>query len=130
MKKNVLIIGAIILALLFVWGTVRLISNQSQSVQVGSFDVNDYSDYIERFPSEEILGATMDGKTAKEKAEALLLEIYGKSVKSKRPYGVSFDEKNRVWLVQGSLPKNRDGGVPHILIRESDGRVLAVWHDK
>ena len=70
MKKNVLIIGAIILALLFVWGTVRLISNQSQSVQVGSFDVNDYSDYIERFPSEEILGATMDGKTAKEKAEA------------------------------------------------------------
>lgn len=128
MKKNVLIIGAIILALLFVWGTVRLISNQP--VQVGSFDVNAYSDYIEKFPSEEVLGTIRDGKTAKEKAEALLLEIYGKSVKSKRPYGVAFDERNRVWLVEGSIPENRDGGVPHILIRESDGKVLAVWHDK
>lgn len=128
MKKNVLIISAIILALLFVWGTVRLISNQP--VQVGSFDVNDYSNYIERFPSEEILGAIMDGKTAKEKAESLLLEMYGKSVKSKKPFGVAFDEKNRVWLVEGSLPENCDGGVPHILIRESDGKVLAVWHDK
>ena len=59
-----------------------------------------------------------------------MIEIYGESVKNKKPYNVSFDEQNQVWMIQGTLPKNWDGGVPHILIQKSDGRILAIWHDK
>lgn len=102
----------------------------SQSRKVGTFDIAIYSKYIDEFPSEKILGPISDSKTAKEKAESLFREIYGDSIKSKKPYTVSLDEKNQVWLVEESLPKNYDGGVPHILIRKSDGKVLAVWHDK
>jgi hypothetical protein len=33
-------------------------------------------------------------------------------------------------LVTGSLPVNTVGGVAYILIRETDGKVVAVWHEK
>lgn len=102
----------------------------SQSGKVGNFDIATYNKYIDKFPSEKILGPISDRKSAKEKAESLFREIYGDSIKSQKPYNVSFDEESQVWLVQGSLPKNYCGGVAHILIRKSDGKVLAVWHDK
>lgn len=128
MKNKILLIFAIILMMSFVGGVAMSILSQSR--KVGTFDITTYSKYIDEFPSEKILGPISDRKTAKEQAESLFLQIYGDSVKSKKPYTVSFDEKSQVWLVEGSLPKNHDGGVPHILIRKSDGKVLAVWHDK
>lgn len=114
--------------MLFVGGAAMSILSQSR--KVGAFDIANYSKYINEFPSERILGPTSDRKAAKQKAESLFRELYGDSVKSKKPYTVSFDEKSQVWLVEGSLPENYDGGVPHVLIRKSDGKVLAVWHDK
>lgn len=128
MKNKILLIFAIILMMSFVGGVTMSILSESR--KVGTFDIATYSKYIDEFPSEKILGPISDRKTAKEKAESLFREIYGDSVKSKKPYTVSFDEKSQVWLVEGSLPENHDGGVPHILIRKSDGKVLAVWHDK
>ena len=128
MKYKKILIFAIILIMLFVGGVAMSILNQS--VKVGTFDIATYSKYIDRFPSEKVLGPISDRKSAKENAESLFREIYGDSIKSKKPYTVSFDDKSQVWLVQGSLSKNHDGGVPHILIRKSDGKVLAVWHDK
>lgn len=128
MKRKIFLIGVLILVLSFVFVGAMLIFNQSN--QVGVFDIEDYNKYIERFPSEKVFGPISDAKLAKEKAESLWIEIYGDSIKSKKPYNVAFDEESQVWLVQGSLPINHHGGVPHILIRKSDGKVLAVWHDK
>lgn len=128
MKKKILLICVIVLVLLF--AVVVAMMFFSQSRKVGNFDIATYNKYIDEFPSEKILGPISDGKLAKEKGESLLREIYGDSIKSKKPYTVSFDSESQVWLVEGSLPKNHDGGVPHILIRKSDGKVLAVWHDK
>lgn len=113
MKKKILSICVIILVLSFVGGVAMLIF--SPSGKVGSFDIAAYNKYIDEFPSEKILGPISDRKSAKEKAESLLREIYGDSMKSKKPYTVSFDEESQVWLIEGSLPKNSDGGVPHVL---------------
>lgn len=96
----------------------------------GTFDLAQYSTYIENFPSDQVLGTVDSPKAAKEKAEAVWLEIYGETVKEEKPYQVLFDEANQVWLVHGTIPKGMDGGEAFILMQKADGKVLAVWHDK
>ena len=110
---------------------------------VGTFKLEKYNDtiyhYENYFPLEkksEALGFIDSAKTAKNKAEMVWIEIYGKSIKRQKPYQVFFDETNEVWLITGSFPmperlfKSFKGGVAHILIQKSDGKVLAIWHDK
>ncbi len=122
-KKSVLIIG-ILLALL-IGGAISFLSPSMES-KVKDFDVATYNSYIKQFPSEEILGPIDDAKNAEEKAETVWLELYGDEVKNKKPYTIFFDDSNEVWLVEGSLSKNRIGGVPHILIQRSDGKTAIV----
>ena len=105
-----------------------LIMNKTSKVD--NFSISDYGNYIEQFSSEKNVGETNNAKTAKKKAEEVWIELYGEKVKSSKPYRTLYDETNEVWLVQGSLHENMIGGVPHILIRKSDGRILAVWHTK
>lgn len=126
-KKNVIIfcIACIILIFLVV---VIMICNKK--TVIGKFNISEYSEVVIQFSSDKIVGTVQDVETAKEKAESIWIELYGDEVKEKKPYIVSFDELNEVWLVQGSLPENKFGGVPYILIQKSDGKVLAVWHDK
>ena len=63
-----------------------------------------------------------------------MVEVFGKDVLNKKPYIALYDEKNEVWLVEGSLPEAPPGhivvgSVQYVLIRRS-GEVIAVWHDK
>ena len=136
MKKKLIFGIAIALIIVLVGGGVYM-AFFKKTEAVGTFNLENYNDIIEyyenNFPTEKVpeaLGFVDSEKTAKGKLETVWIEIYGKSIKNKKPYNVSFDNENQVWLVQGSLPRNWDGGVPHILIQKSDGKVLAVWHDK
>jgi len=79
--------------------------------------------------SERAVGSIGDADTAMKKAEELWVELYGEYVREMKPYIVAHDKKNGVWMVQGGLYPLRLGGRPYVLFRESDGRVLAVWHD-
>jgi hypothetical protein len=99
---------------------------------INHFSLDDYDYYINlnRYSSDRILGPVDDAEIAKEKAEDVWIELFGDSVTGKRPYQVMFDETNEVWLVQGTLPKKMLGGIPYIIIQKTDGKVLAVWHDK
>ena len=126
-KKRFLSIAIVLILLLLVGGGLCLLLKKDKTV--GSFMLTDYSDFIERFPSEKMVGRIDSVQTAMEKAEVVWKEIYGDEVKDVKPYKASFDDKNRVWLIEGTLRKKMVGGVPHILIQE-DGRVLAIWHDK
>lgn len=134
MKKKLLCGIVIALAILFIGGGIYMVllkkTESKNTDTVGTFKLKDYSYYIENFPSDKVLGSINSAQTAKENAEVIWVEIYGESTKEKKPYEVSFDDENQVWFVQGTLPKNWDGGVPHILIQKADGTVLAVWHDK
>lgn len=125
-KKSILITGIILI--LLIGGVISLLFYNKSKIR--RFDVSMYNSYIKQFPSDEILGPIDSAKYAKEKAEAVWLELYGDEVKDKKPYTIFFDDSNEVWLVEGRLSKNMLGGVPHILIQKSDGKILAVWHDK
>ncbi|MBE6713384.1 MAG: hypothetical protein E7580_07705 [Ruminococcaceae bacterium] len=107
---------------------------------VGTFKLEEFSDdiewYVENeyFPKEDVpgpLGFIDSPQTAKEMAEIVFLKVYGeKTVQNRKPFSVSFDEENQVYLIQGTLPDNIQGGIPEVLIRKSDGKVIAVWNYK
>lgn len=126
-KKMVFLIVIISLILIGVTIMIILLNNGHE---IKEFTISDYQYYIDNYGTEKYLGSVVDYRDAEKKAESFWLELYGKDIKNKRPYVTSFDSNNEIWLVSGSLPKNRLGGVPHILLRKSDGKVLAVWHEK
>jgi len=143
MKKRIIIVlcglilfvGALLVAIIFFNGTGSIeveIFSYSDVIESfgGGIFVNPSAreDYLKNFESDEILGPITDKYDALEKAEFLWVEIYGKDVRRKKPHRLAYDESEGVWLVKGSLPRNKLGGVPHILIRGSDGKVLYVWH--
>ena len=128
MKKKIIFIIFIVIVLLIDGIVIAFLLNNVLKVE--KFNVSEYSSFIEEFSSDMVLGEVSSPKVAKEKAEMVWIEIYGDDVKKKKPYRVSYDESNKVWLVQGSLPIWMLGGFPNIIIRESDGKVLAVWRYK
>ncbi|MDR0286373.1 MAG: YbbC/YhhH family protein [Clostridiales bacterium] len=127
-KVYILIFICLIIGVLFV---IFLLLHNKSNDKFELFSLDDYKDDIENFLSDRVVGTTENVQQAKEKAESVWIEIYGKDEKKwHKPYEVFYDEYEEVWLVMGSLPSNTDGGVPYILIKKSDGKVLAVWHDK
>ena len=131
MNKNLIISITSVIIILLVGVAVYMAFFNKPEEKVSEFSSSEYNYYIINFPSDKILGTVDNQEMAKEKAEAVWIEMYGEEIKKeKKPYIVYFDLNSGVWLVTGSLPKNMDGGVPYILIQKLDGKVLAVWHDK
>lgn len=116
--------------LFVVFSGVLIAISKDKAVDIDAFDVSDYNYYIMHFPSEENLGNVSSTDELLEKVEAIWIEEYGEEVKNEKPYQLLYDEKNDVWLVQGTLPLNMMGGVANILVEGNTGKVLAIWHDK
>ena len=95
-----------------------------------SFDVLSFVNEMNRFccPGKNVgfIGCAQD---AVDIAECLWSEVYDYDLEVKKPFMVSFDENNRVWLVSGSLRPNRFGGGPYVLMN-MEGNVLAIWHTR
>lgn len=127
MKKRIILVCLIIVFAVII---IAVLCNQIGDTTVGTFELNEYQDYIDDFSSNEVLGSIIDSRDAIKKAESLWIDIYGRDVKSNKPYQVFYDSKSETWLVCGSLKPGRLGGVPYALIENKTGKVLAVWHDK
>ena len=126
MKKKVVFISV---GIIFLICAVIVIIVRVNSSKVGTFNLNDYKEEIDNFPSEEELGAISGPKDALKKAEKLFIELYGNSVKKWKPYKIFYDEENGVWLIEGSTKFFLMSGGVGVLIKDS-GEVLAVWHGK
>ena len=140
-RETVKLILVGVLLALSVLAVVLFIRGQKYQ-QVEPFDSEGYQIEIEAYErriregtAEEIyVGLIEDPRDARKKAEKALLPIYG-NIRRQRPYRVYHDAANGVWMVEGVLRSplpflEVDGGVAVILLRESDGKVLAVWHGK
>lgn len=73
-------------------------------------------------------GYVPDRKTAVQIAQVIFVRVYGEKVLKKRPFIAVL--KNGVWIVDGSLENGMDGGVPHIEIQKSDGKIIYLVHGK
>lgn len=133
MKRKNLIVCGILLLVVMLGGI--FIYNAFRNTKVEAFNLNDepyYLQAIKDFPSDKFLGKILTAYDAKEKAEMVWLEKFGDKIYNKKPFKVYFDETNDIWLVRGSLPRSLfnsvKGSVPSILIKKSDGKVLAIWY--
>lgn len=137
MKKGKLIVLGIVVVFALIGALFAFVTLRDARVE--PFNLNEEKYYlraIQDFPPEKILGSerflgeVLTAEDAKNKALDVWLEVYGEDVKDEKPFKVFYDEQNEIWLVIGSLPPNYVGGVAHIIMRKSDGKVLTVWHDK
>ena len=128
-KRKILFVLLFILFMAFIGGILVLIT-KNKSPEIKTFEVSEYQYYIDNFPSEDNLGFISDSKDLLKKVEVIWINKYGERIKDQKPYQVFYDEKNSIWLVQGTLRTNMMGGVANILVDNNTGKVLAIWHDK
>lgn len=128
-KKKVLISFLLILFITSIGG-IFLVLTKNEVPNIKTFEVSKYQYYIENFSSEENIGSISNAKDLLKKVEIIWIKKYGEHIKNEKPYQVFYDEKNGIWLVQGTLRSNMVGGVANILVENYTGKVLAIWHDK
>lgn len=125
MKKKFLlscILCCIVVLLAFI---LNLNNNQS----VKQFSISEYKYEINYFSTNSKVCKITNANTAMIEAENLWVEMYGNEVKKNKPYSVSYDSNAKIWLVEGNSRNKDCGGVPYTLIK-TNGKVLAIWHDK
>ena len=72
-------------------------------------------------------GVVADEETAIAIAEAILCPVYGReAILGQRPYQVTL--KDGKWALDGVAPPGFAGGHFHIVILQSDGRVLQIGY--
>ena len=72
-------------------------------------------------------GVVGDKETAIGITEAILCPIYGKeAIQGQRPYQVTLNDGK--WTVDGTVSPGFSGGRFHVVILQSDGRVLEIGY--
>lgn len=141
MKKKmiiIVIIGVLVISIIFgisifcyFASTIGKISTNNRSQN--TFDVKDYSLFIENFQDCISIGEIENSKMAKDKGLLFLKEKFGEKVGAYEPYNVYFDKKNNCWLLRGTLDRQISnsikGGTPCVIF-DNNGNVLALWHGK
>jgi len=119
MKHKILIIIISLIVLALIAGTI-IISQK----QVDSFKLEDYTQIIEKHPSDKKVGVINNKNDAKKKAAEVWLEQ--KSTTKNRKIKVYYDKYNDCWYIKGLLKGDRLGWNTNIIIK-SNGEVLAMW---
>lgn len=70
-----------------------------------------------------------NSESAISKAEKEWLGVYGKAIYSKKPF-IAELKSDTIWIVKGSLPQWKDGGVPYAEINARTCVFIKVSHSK
>lgn len=74
-------------------------------------------------------GYVPDSITALKIAQILFVRVYGEKILKKKPFNATLKD-GKLWVVEGSIDEGVDGGVPHVEIQKSDGKILNLYHYK
>ena len=113
---------------------VTFLSCSQKNAEVGKFSIDDYSYHIEKFTKDINVEKIKDADDAITKADKLFIETYGKKdTEDEKPYQAFFDEVNKCWYIKGTFEQplfgSKKGGVAKVIF-DSEGNVLALWHEK
>jgi len=106
--------------LVYLWCVIAVLV----AVNVTQFVLNSNRLFTDAVPNEE---------TASTIAEVVLISVYGDDVQFTKPYSVTYNKVKKAWIVTGNLPEPQEGqlingGVPEIIIRKRDGRIMKISH--
>lgn len=74
-------------------------------------------------------GLVPNSKIAIQIADAILVGVFGENtIKSERPLNAEL--RDNVWIISGTMPKGRMGGVAYIYIAKRDAKVLRLYHEQ
>ena len=98
------------------------------------FKLDDYKSFTNSFRREINVGKIEDSNDVISKADRLFIETFGEeTMENERPYQAFYDEISDCWYVKGTFYQNsagtRKGGVANVIF-DSEGNVLALWHEK
>ena len=98
------------------------------------FRLDDYKSFTNSFRREINVGKIEDSNDVISKADRLFIETFGEeTMEDERPYQAFYDEISDCWYVKGTFYQNsagsKKGGVANVIF-DSEGNVLALWHEK
>ena len=107
------------------------LESSNEPYEKGSdFDISQYKEELYSFQWQgDSIAPVNSVEEAAKAAEQLWNVVFDYDIETKRPFIVSYDETNKIWLIKGSMRELRGGGVPYALIT-IDGKVLAIWHTR
>jgi hypothetical protein len=140
LKKNLVIMGIAIMTLcLATW----IISNPKNETfadhsgnEVKSFDISEYREKITMFSvNNTFVESTSDPDSIMREAEKIWKvffdqDTYHRIETTEKPYQVSYNREEHLWLVKGSIEPNKAGGAANIIIDKNTKKVVAIWHEK
>lgn len=128
MTKKI-VVSIILITFILVIVVFSILLNKNANRPANEFNILDYQSFINDFPYEKTSNEIKTVEIAKKEAEKIWISVYGEKIKDNQPYIAYYDSSSKTWLITGSLQKNTTGGIPKIII-QSDGKVLALWHEK
>jgi len=123
MKKNILILAAVILPIAFFGQNYRnraVVGEDSARQMVK----NILTDSADKLSSDTLI---RDKDMAISMAELLLYKSYGKAlIAGEKPYECYLIDG--YWFLRGTLPKNSTGDVFEMIMSAKDGRIIKMTH--
>lgn len=91
-----------------------------------SFKSNYYKKIKSYVPAE---GFVPNPDMAYEICEIILKQIYGEEIiEEEKPFSIKLADD--IWIIEGNIKEEMDGGVAYVEIRKSTGEILKVIHTK
>ena len=110
--------------------TVRIESSNKPYEKGSDFDISQYKEELYSFQWQgDSIAPVNSVEEAAKAAGQLWNVVFDYDIETERPFIVSYDETNKIWLIKGSMRELKGGGVPYALIT-IDGKVLAIWHTR
>ncbi len=101
-------------------------SQQSGFVVNDHLSLRDYSNYQGYLPEH---GFVSTAEIAFEIAESVLVSIYGKKkIDAEKPFSITLTDD--IWIIEGNLNEDSDGGVAYMEICKLNGEIIKVVHTK
>ena len=105
------------------------------------FDSLDFKDKIKTFKETDLevifpIGQKVNISVvdASAIAEQSLKASLNRKISVFKPFAFYFDEKNQLWMVEGSNPAKLESGEkpghPYVIIQKKDGKVISIWMSK
>ncbi len=117
---------------------ISVIYDKLTKITISDFDSKKYSDRISTFGEQELevvypigVKENITKEDAAAIAEQSVKALWRRNPKTFKPYSYYFDSQANLFMLVGSDPLRLESGEapghPCVIVRKSDGKVLALW---